>query len=338
MNASNRRILSGMRATNPRLHLGNYEGALRNWVDLQNEGYKLFCMVADLHALTTMYEDAKLVSSNAREIAKDFVAAGIDPERSSVFIQSHVKEHAELHLLLSMITPLGWLERVPTYKEKQQDLGSAEREPYGLLGYPVLQTSDILLYKPYGVPVGKDQAPHLEIGNDIGRRFNNLYGVEVFQPYKYLIPQDELRAKLPGLDADEKGELRKMSKSYDNCIYLNDSEDETAAKIRSAFTTPSKLRKTDPGIPEGCAVCQYLRLYSKDWQQQWDEDRQGLRGCMQNKKELTECINEFFRPIRERRAQLDDGTIESILTQGAEEAREVASQTLSEVRAAMGLR
>jgi len=335
--ADNKRILSGMRSTNPKLHLGNYEGALRNWIDLQNQGYEMYCMVADLHALTTMYEDAREASVNAREVAKDYIAAGIDPAKSAIFIQSHVVEHAELHLLLSMITPLGWLERTPTYKEKQQDLGSAEREPYGLLGYPVLQTADILLYKPYGVPVGRDQAPHLEIGNDIGQRFNRLYGVDVFPVYKYMIPEDETRAKVPGLDADENGKLRKMSKSYDNCIYLSDTEDETAAKIKSAFTTPTKLRKDDPGIPEGCAVCQYLKLYSPAWQTQWEEDREGLRGCMQNKRELTECLNEFLRPMRERRAQLDDATIEDVLRNGAERARTVAAATMAEVKSAMGL-
>lgn len=327
----NRRILSGMRSTRPNLHLGNYEGALRNWVDLQNEGYQMFCMVADWHALTTEFENPGVVSQNAREVAKDYIAAGIDPEKSAVFIQSHVKEHAELHLLLSMVTPLGWLERTPTYKEKQQDLGGAEREPYGLLGYPVLQTSDILLYRPYGVPVGRDQAPHLEIGNDIARRFNSLFNTELFEQYKYLIPEDESRAKLPGLD------MRKMSKSYDNCINISDSEDETAAKIKSAYTTPTKMRKTDPGIPEGCAVCQYLKLYSPNWQTQWDEDRTGIRGCMQNKQELTEAINEFFRSIRQRRAELDDATIEEILNTGAEKARATASQTMDRVRKAMGI-
>lgn len=331
LSSDNKRILSGMRSSNPRLHIGNYEGALRNWVELQNQGYKMFCMVADLHAMTTMYEEVGQISVNGREVAKDYIAAGIDPSVSTVFIQSHVKEHMELHLLLSMITPLGWLERTPTYKEKQADLGAAEREPYGLLGYPVLQTADILLYKPYGVPVGKDQAPHLEIGNDIAARFNRLYGKDVFAPYKYLIPEDETRAKLPGLD------MRKMSKSYDNCIYLSDTEDQTAEKIKSAFTTPTKLRKTDPGIPEGCAVCQYLKVYSPNWQTQWQEDREGLRGCMQNKKECTEAINEYLRPMRARRALLDDGAIEEILTQGAIEAREVASATMTEVREAMGL-
>ena len=321
-----------MRSTNPRLHIGNYEGALRNWVDLQAQGFDMFCMVADLHALTTMYENSREVSDNAREIAKDYIAAGIDPSKSVVFIQSHVREHSELHLLFSMMTPLGWLERVPTYKEKKDDMGAAEREPYGLLGYPVLQTVDILLYKPYGVPVGRDQAPHLEIGNDIAIRFNRLYGKEVFQPYKYMIPEDENRAKLPGLD------MRKMSKSYDNCIYLSDSEDETAEKIKKAFTTPTKLKKTDPGIPEGCAVCQYLKLYSPNWEEQWQEDRDGIRGCMQSKKECTEVVNEYLRPMRERRKAVDDATIEDILKDGARRATEVAAATMAEVREAMGLR
>lgn len=332
----NRRILSGMRSTTPQLHLGNYEGALRNWVDLQEQGYEMFCMVADLHALTTMYEDAAAVSDNARGVAKDFVAAGIDPSRSTVFIQSHVKEHAELNTLFSMITPIGWLERIPTYKEKQVDMESAEhggdRVPYGLLGYPVLQTADILLYKPFAVPVGKDQAAHLEIGNDIGARFNRLYGHEVFPRYRYMIPEDETRAKLPGLD------MRKMSKSYGNGIYLSDTEDETAAKIKSAFTTPTKIRKTDPGIPEGCAVCQYLKVYSPDWEHQWQEDRDGVRGCMQNKRECTEAVNEYLRPIRERRAAISDADIEEILRLGADRAREVAAATMAEVRDAMGMR
>ena len=332
----NKRILSGMRSTNPRLHIGNYEGALRNWVELQNDGYEMFCMVADLHALTTMYDDAAAVSKNAREVAKDFVAAGIDPARSTVFIQSHVPEHSELFTLFSMMTPIGWLERIPTYKEKQVDLESAEhgggREPYGLLGYPVLQTADILLYKPYAVPVGRDQAPHLEIGNDIGARFNRLYGREVFPRYRYMIPEDETRAKLPGLD------MRKMSKSYDNCIYLSDTEDETVAKIKSAYTTPTKIRKTDPGIPEGCAVCQYLKVYSPDWQKQWAEDAAGERGCMTNKRECAEAVNEALRPIRERRAALSDDDIEDVLQIGGAKAREVAAATMAEVRDAMGMR
>jgi tryptophanyl-tRNA synthetase len=226
-----------------------------------------------------------------------------------------------------MMTPLGWLERVPTYKEKQQDISGAEREPYGLLGYPVLQSADILMYKPHGVPVGKDQAPHLEISREIARRFNHLYG-PVFPEFVNMIGEV---AVLPGVD------MRKMSKSYDNCIYINESPDETAKKIKGAYTTPTKIKKTDPGIPEGCAVCQYLKVYSPNWEALWNEDREGLRGCSQNKSECIEAVNEFLRPIRERRAQLNDATIDEILARGAEEARAVAQETMQEVRQAMGL-
>lgn len=335
MSTEKKRLLSGMQPTNPRLHIGNYEGALRNWVAMQDE-YKIYCCVVDWHALTTMSEDPSQIAHNSLEVTKDYLAAGIDPSKTSVFIQSHVKEHAELHLLLSMVTPLGWLERVPTFKEKQQTVG-VERESYGLLGYPVLQAADILLYRPHGVPVGRDQAPHLEISREIGRRFNRLYG-EVFPEFVNVIPSDELRAKIPGLDAGPDGNLRKMSKSDGNCIYLNETPDETAAKIMSAFTTPTKLRKTDPGIPEGCAVCQYLKLYAPDWQQLWDEDRAGERGCVQNKRALIEWLNETLRPIRERRAQLDDATVEQVLREGAEEARAFAGQTMDMVRGALGLR
>jgi tryptophanyl-tRNA synthetase len=318
-----KRLLSGMQPTQPKLHLGNLEGALANWVKLQHE-YKLFCCVVDWHALTTMSEDPSEIAANSREVAKDYIAAGIDPEKSTIFLQSHVKEHAELHLLLSMITPLGWLERVPTYKEKKQNL-KTDSEPYGLLGYPVLQAADILLYKPYGVPVGKDQAPHLEISREIGRRFNHLYG-EVFPEFVNILGEVPI---LIGTDG------RKMSKSYDNAIYISDTEDETAAKIRGAFTTPTKIKKTDPGVPEGCAVCNLLRVYSKEWEIAWEEDRAGLRGCMQNKQLCTEAVNERLRSIRERRKALDTGTVEEILKRGAEQAREVAAETMTEVRRAM---
>jgi tryptophanyl-tRNA synthetase len=236
-----------------------------------------------------------------------------------------------------MVAGVGKLERVPTYKEKQEDMGAEAMISYGLLGYPVLQAADILLYKPYGVPVGKDQAPHLEVSREIGRSFNAMFGVEVFPEVANIIDEDELRSKVPGLDADENGVLRKMSKSYDNCIYLSDTADQTAARIKSAYTTPSKLRKTDPGIPEGCAVCQYLKIYDPDYRTAWEEDRAGLIGCMQNKARATEIINEYLRPMRERRAQLDDGAIREILRDGAARARAVASQTMTEVRAAMKL-
>ncbi|MBS1721590.1 MAG: tryptophan--tRNA ligase [Armatimonadetes bacterium] len=333
---SERRILSGMRATNPRLHLGNYEGALRNWIRLQSD-YRVFCMVADYHALTTMGDVPPDLAYNSREVAKDYIAAGIDPDKSPIFIQSQVPEHAELHLIFSMVTGLGKLERVPTYKEKREDLAEGRQVSYGLLGYPVLQAADILLYRPYGVPVGKDQAPHLELSREVGRSFNAAFGAEVFPEFKDIIDDDDLRSKLPGLDVDENGQLRKMSKSYDNCIYLTDDADAVAQKVKSAFTTPSKMRKTDPGIPEGCAVCQYLKLYSPDWQTQWEEDRRGERGCMQNKNDLIERLNEFLVPFRERRKDLDDASIDAILKRGREEARDVASETMAEVRRAMRL-
>jgi len=322
-----KRLLSGMQPTKPRLHLGNLEGALRNWVKLQDE-YTMYSCIVDWHALTTMAEDPSEIARNCREVAKDYIAVGIDPDRSPIFIQSHVKEHAELHLLLSMVTPLGWLERVPTYKEKRE-LHTATREPYGLLGYPVLQAADILLYKPYGVPVGQDQAPHLELSREIGRRFNNLYGKEVFPEFVNIIGDVPVMLGTDG---------RKMSKSTDNGIYITDTEDETAAKIKGAFTTPTKIKKTDPGVPENCAVCQLLKVYSPNWRVQWDEDRTGVRGCMQNKKECIECVNESLRPIRERRNALQEGEVEEILQAGAVHARAFAAKTMDEVREAMGLR
>ncbi len=325
--AERKRLLSGMQPTQPKLHLGNLVGALNNWVKLQDE-YKIYCCVVDWHALTTMVEDPSEINRNSREVAKDYLAAGIDPDKCSVFLQSHVKEHAELHLLLSMVTPIGWLERVPTYKEKKLEL-KTESEPYGLLGYPVLQAADILMYKPYGVPVGKDQAPHLELSREIGRRFNRLYGKEVFPEFVNVIGDTPL---LLGTDG------RKMSKSLGNAIYIDDTEDETAAKIKAAFTTPTKIKKTDPGVPETCAVCNLLKVYSNEWKVQWDEDRQGIRGCMQNKTECIEAVNEALRPFRQRRRQLDDATVEAILVKGGEEAREFASKTMVEVREAMNLR
>lgn len=322
--SSRKRILSGMRATSAKLHLGNYEGALRPWIQLQEE-YEMYCMVADWHVLTTAAESHVDVHRNSLEVSKDFVAAGLDPGKCAIFRQSDVKEHAELHLILSMVVGVGKLERVPTYKEKVSEVTSGGIVSYGLLGYPVLQAADILLYKPYGVPVGKDQAPHLEVSREIGRSFNAVFG-EVFPDFVDIIDTDESRSKLPGLD------MRKMSKSYDNCIYLSDTPDETAARIKSAFTTPTKLKKTDPGIPEGCAVCQYLKLYDPEWQRKWDEDVRGERGCMQSKTELIEIINEKLRPIRERRAALDDDAISTILRDGAERARSFAQKTMDEVR------
>lgn len=323
------RLLSGMQPTGGALHLGNYEGALRNWVRLQ-EQYEMFCCIVDWHALTTLAENPSEIADSCRKIAIDYIAAGINPEKSAIFIQSHVKEHAELHLLLSMVTPLSWLERVPTFKEKKKEL-HIKSPSYGLLGYPVLQAADILLYKPYGVPVGKDQAAHLELTREICRRFNSLYG-KVFPEPETILTEVPV---LPGLDG------RKMSKSYDNAIYLADDADTVARKIQSAFTTPTKIRKSDPGVPENCVVCQLRRVYDPDgYQVAWDECRSGARGCVQSKRELTDLLNAFLDPIRARRNELlnDLAQVERYLQQGAERARAVAEQTMKEVRQAMGLR
>ncbi len=311
------------------LHIGNLEGALRNWVRLQYD-YEMFCCVVDWHALTTMFDRTEEIGPAARQTAADYIAGGLDPQRCAIFLQSHVPQHAELHLLLSMVTPVGWLERVPTYKEKRESLKlNDEQVSYGLLGYPVLQTADILLYRAHAVPVGKDQAAHLEISREIARRFNRLYG-EVFPEPAAVI--DAATAVIPGLDG------RKMSKSYDNAIFLSDSADVVAAKVNSAFTTETKLRKTDPGIPETCVVCQLRKVYDPEgYQTSWEEDRRGERGCMQSKRELTEILNEALEPIRRRRTELlaDPAQLEAILKLGAQKASDAASETMKAVRTAM---
>jgi tryptophanyl-tRNA synthetase len=320
------RLLSGMQPTQPMLHLGNYEGALRNWVRLQEE-YDLFCCIVDWHALTTMIERTEEIASNSLGIAIDYLAAGIDPKRSVVFRQSEVKEHAELYLLFSMLTPLGWLERVPTYKEKREALGG-EPPSHGLLGYPVLQAADILLYKPYGVPVGKDQLPHLELTREIARRFNHLFG-ETFPEIEAILSEVPL---LMGIDG------RKMSKSYDNAIYLADDEGVTAEKIRRAYTDPKKIHKNDPGHPEGCAVFSLHKVYNAEKVGVVEKEcRAGERGCVDCKKECTHAVNSALQEIRRRRRELerDQGYVLRVLQEGAERARAVASETLREVRQRM---
>jgi tryptophanyl-tRNA synthetase len=317
------------------LHLGNLEGALRSWVRLQDR-YEMFCCIVDWHALTTRYHETEEIAPACREVAADYIAAGLDPKKCAIFIQSHVKQHAELHLLLSMVTPLGWLERVPTFKEKR-DLMEAKGEgdesvSYGLMGYPVLQTADILLYRAHAVPVGRDQAAHLEISREIARRFNHLYG-DIFPEPQTVF--NEGAANLPGLDG------RKMSKSYGNAIYIADPPEVIAEKVRNAFTTPSKIRKTDPGIPEHCVVCQLRRIYDpQGYSASWEEDRAGERGCMQNKKELTDILVAALEPMRRRREELlsDPAELERILADGADRARAAAEKTMQIVRAAMHLR
>lgn len=321
------RILSGMQPTG-QLHLGNLEGALRNWVKLQDD-YSSFFMIADWHSLTTLCETPDVIRENTRQVAIDFLAAGLDPEKCAIFIQSDVKEHAELHLLLSMITPVPWLERVPTYKEKMENL-HIESASYGLLGYPVLQAADILVYKANAVPVGKDQLPHLELSREICRRFNYIYG--------NIFPEPEAKMTeypvMPGTDG------RKMSKSYDNAIYMKDTAEETQQKIRTMFTDPLKLYKKDPGHPETCPVFALHNVYSKD---ETDEIstvcKSGEMGCVDCKKRLTANLNEALAPIRERRRQLEENPKElaDILAAGADKARSVASATMDEVRAALKL-
>ena len=312
------------------LHLGNLE-VVRNWALLQNE-YEMFNCVVDWHALTTMYSDASGMRDRVHEVAAEYIAGGLDPAKCAIFRQSDVKEHAELHLLLSMITPLGWLERVPTYKEKRDNLQLNEESlSYGLLGYPVLMAADILVYRATAVPVGKDQVAHLEITREIARRFNNLYE-DVFPEPKSIV--NEVTAIVPGIDG------RKMSKSYGNAIYIGDDAETVKRKIMDAFTTPSKIRKSDPGIPATCVVCQLRRIYDPSgYQTSWDEDAAGERGCVQNKRELIEIINAFMEPIRSRRAELlsDRAQLEAILQDGAERARAATSETMQIVRRAMKL-
>lgn len=310
-----------------RLHIGNLVGALRAWVELQ-QSHELFCFVADWHAYTTPVDPAT-VAASTREMVIDFLAAGLDPERTAIFVQSAVKQHAELYLLLSMVTPVSWLERVPTYKDVIA-AQKIESPTHGLLGYPVLQAADVLAYRASAVPVGRDQVPHVELAREIARRFNHLYG-DVFPEPAALVSE---HAVLPGLDG------RKMSKSYGNVIYLADSAEETARKIMEAYTTPTKVRASDPGVPEGCVVCQWRRVFDpQGYQVSWDEDRAGRRGCVVNKRELIDIVNGRLAPLRRRREDLarDPEHIGRILARGAERARTVAEDTLRLVRERLAL-
>jgi tryptophanyl-tRNA synthetase len=332
-----RRVTSGMRPTGS-MHLGNLHGALDNWVRLQND-YDCFFFIVDWHALTTPgggdavgYENVGKLRENAVEMAIDWVAAGLDPGKCAIFIQSHVKEVAELHLLFSMITPLGWLERNPTYKEMV--LGyKIEHPSYGLLGYPTLQAADILAYKGEFVPVGKDQEAHVNMTRDLAQRFNSMFGREVFPITEVLLTEIP---KVPGIDAADK----KMSKSSGNYIALAHDEAATAERVRIMFTDPAKIRKNDTGHPDGCVVYAFHGFYNKAEQPLVrDECEKGLRGCVDCKKRLAERMNEALRPIRDRRRELagNPDRIRDILLDGAGRARAAARATLDEVREAMNL-
>ncbi len=319
------RILSGMRPSG-RLHLGHMHGVLDNWKQLQNE-YECFFFVADWHALTTNYDRPWTIPASINDMVLDWLAAGIDPEKATIFVQSDIKEHAELNLLLSMITPVSWLERNPTYKEQQQQLKERDLATFGFLGYPVLQAADIIMYKANKVPVGVDQLPHVELTREITRRFNYLYR-EVFPVPEALLTEVP---KLPGLDG------RKMSKSYGNSIYLNDSEEDVTRRISTMVTDVERPRKSDPGDPANrCVAFNLHRLYiEKSRLEEIEADCKAAKiGCVACKKELARAVNSAMEPVRERRRELaaEPDAVKRILAEGAEKAREVARRTMEEVR------
>ena len=397
--AQNQRVLSGMRPTG-KLHLGHYHGVLKNWVKLQHE-YDCFFFVADWHALTTEYENSGIIADSVWEMVIDWLAAGINPGSARLFIQSQVPEHAELHLLLSMITPLGWLERVPTYKDQQEKLKEKDLATYGFLGYPLLQSADILIYRATQVPVGEDQVVHVELTREVARRFNHIYGREAgfeekaeaavkkmgkknaklyqnlrkaYQEQgdhqaletarallesqqnitlgdrerlfgylegggKIILPEPQAlltpASKMPGLDG------QKMSKSYGNTIALRESPDEVEKKLRTMPTDPARVRRTDPGDPSVCPVWQLHEVYSSDETKDWVQ--QGCRsagiGCLDCKGPVIEAVKAELVPIRERAQAFIEQPelVRNIITEGNEQARDVARETLKEVRSAMGL-
>jgi tryptophanyl-tRNA synthetase len=393
------RVLSGMRPTGS-LHLGHYHGVLKNWLQLQHE-YECLFFVADWHALTTHYDDPLSIEDNTRQMVIDWLAAGVDPSKAILFIQSQVIEHAELHLLLSMMTPLGWLERIPTYKDQQEKLSDRDLSTYGFLGYPLLQAADILIYRANKVPVGEDQVPHIEFAREIARRFNHLYGKEpgyedkaqaairklgsrkaklyeelrtryqeqgdegalesakallaetqnlslgdmerlygylegggkmiLTEPEALLTPS----ARMPGLDG------QKMSKSYNNTIALREDPQMVSKKIRTMPTDPARIRRTDPGDPNKCPVWQLHQVYSGDELKQWV--RQGCTtagiGCLECKQPVIDAVLKELAPIQERARALteDPDTVRSIIADGCEKARDLARETMRDVRESMGL-
>lgn len=399
MSQLNNRVLSGMRPTG-RLHLGHYHGVLKNWVELQHS-YECMFFVADWHALTTHYDNPHDIEKNGFEMVVDWLAAGVSPGSSSIFLQSRVPEHAELHLLLSMITPLGWLERVPTYKDQQEKLKEKDLATYGFLGYPLLQSADILVYRAGQVPVGEDQVAHVEITREVARRFNHIYGrepgfeekaeaaigkmgkkdaksyrrhrknylekgdtesLEVARAllesqqnitvgdrerlYGYLegagkiiLPEPQAlltkASKMPGLDG------QKMSKSYGNTISLRDEPDEVATKLRTMPTDPARVRRNDPGDPGKCPVWQLHQVYTDAKTHEWVQEgcRSAGIGCVDCKKPVIEAVQAELKPLRDRGAEYesDPESVRAILAEGSEKARDLARDTLEEVRKAMGL-
>ncbi len=331
MRASDRgkKILSGMRPTG-KLHLGHLHGAIDNWRELQNQ-YECFYFVADWHALTTDYADPSKINESIYEMLADWIACGIDPAKATIFIQSHVKEHAELALLLGMITPLSWLERVPTYKEMKEQFQDRDLATYGFLGYPLLQTADIIAYKADYVPVGEDQVPHLELAREIVRRFNYLYG-ETFPEPKPLLTKVP---KILGTDG------RKMSKSYGNAIYLSDTPEEITSKIMKMYTDPRRLRRTDPGNPDDCGIFYLHKFYSQEKEIAMidRECRTAGIGCVDCKKLLLPSLISELAPIKEKREELlrKKNELKEIIREGNSKARDVAGKTVEEVRKKFGI-
>ncbi len=393
------RVLSGMRPTG-RLHLGHYHGVLKNWLRLQTE-YECFFFVADWHALTTHYEDPRVIEENVWDMVIDWLSVGVDPANAVLFIQSHIPQHAELHVLLSMITPLSWLERVPTYKDQQIKLNDRDLSTYGFLGYPLLQSADILMYRAGLVPVGEDQVAHVEVTREVARRFNYLYGREAdyeemaesaigkmgkkagklyrelrtaflergdqgaLETARALLdkqknitfgdrerlfgylegggrmiltePQALLTAssKMPGLDG------QKMSKSYNNVISLRDTPDEVTHKIRTMPTDPARVRRTDPGDPEKCPVWQFHLVYSGDEVQKWVQQgcRSAAIGCLECKQPVIDTVLVELKPIRERGEALarDLTLVKNVVAEGCRKARDIAEDTMVDVRRSMGL-
>ena len=399
LSSQNNRVLSGMRPTG-KLHLGHLHGVLNNWLELQHT-HECFFFVADWHALTTEYDNTQIISQSVREMVVDWLAAGVSPSAATLFIQSHVPEHAELHLLLSMITPLGWLERVPTYKDQQEKLKEKDLATYGFLGYPLLQSADILAYKAGNVPVGEDQVAHVELTREVARRFNFIYGkepdfeekaklaiskmgkknaklyrehrkrfqeqgdpesLEVAQALlesqqnisigdkerlfgylegegKIILPEPQAlltkASKMPGLDG------QKMSKSYNNTISLREAPETVEKKIRTMPTDPARVKRTDPGNPKKCPVWQLHEIYSSEDTRTWVEKgcASASIGCVECKQPVIDAVEQELKPIRERANDYleDESTLTSIIQEGCEAARDIARDTLEDVREAIGL-
>jgi len=332
------RVLSGMRPSG-KLHLGHLHGALSNWVELQ-EKYECFYFVADWHALTTEYADTRNIKNDSVNMVIDWLSVGLDPEKSTIFVQSQLPEHAELHLFLSMITPLSWLERCPTYKEQLKEISQRDLHTYGFLGYPVLQAADILIYKANKVPVGEDQLPHLELTREIARRFNSFYGEILTEPAALLTKTP----KIPGNDG------RKMSKSYNNCIYLSDPPETISQKISSYITDPARIHPTDVGHPSLCPIFALHKIYSEkcspriysgvsEANKTEELCIKGKIGCVKCKQMITSEIIKSLAPIQKKQKELKKNpeVINGILNNGSQKAKKFAAQTIAEIRKALKL-